>query len=104
MKYILCECGKRYQEGNKKHFDSIEHKKYIESKKINESNEMFIIVHDIDKNELLNFLKSKAGNKRRLAIYEDEIEDITDKDYKPNETESESESDDDSDGVEVEED
>ena len=58
MKYILCECGKRYKEGNNKHFESIEHKKYIENKKINKCDELHIIVHDIDKIELMEFLKS----------------------------------------------
>ena len=88
VKFIKCECGKRYKEDNKKHFDSKEHKKYLQDEKIKKSNELHIIVHDIDKNELMEFLKSKAGNKRIYGITDDEIEDITDKDYKPNENSS----------------
>ena len=38
MKYILCECGKRYREDNKKHFESEEHKKYIRKQQLQESN------------------------------------------------------------------
>lgn len=92
MKYILCKCGKRYREDNKKHFESKEHKKYIEETKVNESNEIHIIVNDIDKNELMEFLRSKSGNKRRYAISDDEIEDLTDKDFKPDESSSSSDS------------
>lgn len=85
MKYILCECGKRYREDNKKHFETIHHKKYIQDKKINESNETHIIVHDIDKIKLMEFLKSNASKKRRYAISDDEIKDL---DYQSESSES----------------
>ena len=82
MKYITCECGKRYRDGNKKHFESADHKQFIQSKKIKETNELTIIVHDIDKNELMEFIQSKANNKRKYIIDDDDKDDDpNDEDY-----------------------
>jgi len=86
VKYILCECGKRYQEGNKKHFDTMEHKNYINNKKNNDTDELHLIVYDIDKNKLIEYLKNNCIKKRKLGITEDKIidyDDDNDKDYNP---------------------
>ena len=63
MKYILCECGKRYREDNKKHFESQEHKNYIRHQQLKESNQVHIICYDIDKEKLMNYIKKQLHQK-----------------------------------------
>ncbi len=77
-KFINCKCGKRYKEGNNKHFESLEHKKYIQDEKIKKSDETHIIVYDIDKVQLMEYLKSKGTNKRKFIINDDNNTDTDD--------------------------
>lgn len=86
VKFIKCECGKRYKEGNNKHFETKEHKKFIYDKEIKKSEEVHIIVHDIDKVQLMEYLKSKAINKKKFIINDDI--DNNDLDYHPNNTDT----------------
>ena len=105
VKYIICDCGKRYQEGNKKHFDTIDHKNYIKSKNINESNELCLIVYDIDKNKLIEFLKNNCDKKKKFGITEDDIieDDKDDKDYNPSSDDDDDDDNDEGDEAELSE-
>ncbi len=85
VKFIKCECGKRYKEGNYKHFETKEHKKFIQDKEIKKSNETHIIVYDIDKVQLMEYLKSKTINKKKFIINDDDINDL---DYQPNKSDT----------------
>jgi len=68
MKYILCECGKRYREDNQiKHNQTNDHKKYVSEQN---NNEVHIIVHDIDKKKLIEFIRNQE-RKRKDAIVND---------------------------------
>jgi len=68
MVYLLCECGKRYTQANEtRHFDSIFHKKFISNKK----QEIHIIVHDIDKDKLIKFIKNNCNNSDSESSYSD---------------------------------
>ena len=77
VKFIKCECGKRYKEGNQKHFDSKEHKKYLQDEKIKKSNETHIIVHDIDKAQLMEYLHNQNKNKTKFIINDEDVSDYS---------------------------
>ena len=64
MKFIICECGKRIRDDNKKHYDSNEHKKLMKNLKKPkiEKQETHIIVYDIDKDKLMEFIKNNCKN------------------------------------------
>jgi len=68
MVYLLCECGKRYTEGETRHFQSIFHKKFVSNKK---KQEIHIIVHDIDKDKLIKFIKNNCNNSDSESSYSD---------------------------------
>jgi hypothetical protein len=61
VKFIMCECGHRYREDNKKHFQSKNHIEYLRRNK-NNKNEIHIIVHDIDKDKLMKFIKNNCND------------------------------------------
>jgi hypothetical protein len=92
MKFIICECGKRIRDDNKKHYDSNEHKKIMNNlkKKKTSKQETHIIVYDIDKNKLMEFIKNNCNN----IIDESNDENSnsnSDSDYNPSDSEGDNE-------------
>lgn len=88
MKFIICECGKRIRDDNKKHYESTEHKNLINNlkrKKISKQ-ETHIIVYNIDKNKLMEFIKNNSNNDN-----DNDSNDNNDSDYSPSNSEGDNE-------------
>jgi hypothetical protein len=91
MKFIICECGKRIRDDNKKHYDSNEHKNLMNNlkrRKISKQ-ETHIIVYDIDKDKLMEFIKNNSNNNNDNNDSDSDSD--SDSDYSPSNSEGDNE-------------